>query len=137
MKSLGNSFIILLLYVDDMLIVRRSKQDIDRLKEELSKKFKMKDLGDAKQILGMGITRNNRVLRLSQEEYVKKVLSRFSMGEAKLTRTPLVTHFKLSKEQSPITEKERDHMAKVSYASAIGSLMYAMICTLLDIAYAV
>ena len=94
-KNLGNSFIILLLYVDDMLIAGGSKRDIDKLKGELSKEFEMKDLSAMKQILGMRIIRNSGVLRLSQEEYVKKVLSRFSMGEAKSVSTPLETHFKL------------------------------------------
>ena len=83
MKNLGNSFIILLLYVDDMLIVGDNKQDIEKLKRKLSKEFEMKDLVAAKQIIGMRITRNDGVLRLAQKEYVKKVLSRFSMGEAK------------------------------------------------------
>ena len=55
----------------------------------------MKDLGAAKQILGMRIMRNSGVLRLSQEEYMKKVLSRFSISDAKLVNTPLATHFKL------------------------------------------
>ena len=77
----------------------------------------------------MRITRNSGVLRLSQEEYVKKVLSRFSMGEAKPVSTPLATYFKLSKKQSPTIEEERDHIAKVPYVSAMGSLMYAMVCT--------
>ena len=105
-KNLGNYFIILLLYISDMLIAGGSKWDIDMLKGELSKEFEMKDLGAAKQILLMRITRNNGVLWLSQEEYVKKVLSRFSMSYAKLVNTPLATHFKLSKEQSPTTEEE-------------------------------
>ena len=64
-ENLCNSFIILLLYVDDMLIAGGSKRDIDKLKEELSKEFEMKDLGATKQILGMRIIRNNGVLRLS------------------------------------------------------------------------
>ena len=55
--------------------------DIDKLKWELSKEFDMKDLGAAKQNLGMRITRNSRVLKLSQEEYMKKVLRKFSMGK--------------------------------------------------------
>ena len=97
----------------------------------------MKDLGATKQILGMRIMRNSGVLKLSQEEYMKKVLSRFNMSDAKLINTHLATKFKLSREQSPATEKVRDHMAKVPYASAIGSLMYAMVCTRLDIAHAV
>ncbi|RVW15490.1 Retrovirus-related Pol polyprotein from transposon TNT 1-94 [Vitis vinifera] len=61
----------------------------------------------------------------------------FNMNEAKPVSTPLGSHFKLSKEQSPKTEEERDHMSKVPYASAIGSLMYAMVCTRIDIAHAV
>ena len=103
-KSLGNSFITLLLYVDDMLIVGGCKQEIDKLKRELSEEFTMKDLDAPKQILGMRITRSNRVLRLSQEEYVKKVLSRFSISDAKPVSTPLASHFKLSNEQSPTTK---------------------------------
>ena len=59
------------------------------------------------------------------------------MNEVKPVSTPLGSHFKLSKEQSPKTEEERDHMSKVSYALAIGSLMYAMMCTRPDIAHAV
>ena len=59
------------------------------------------------------------------------------MNEAKSVSTPLGSHFKLSKEQSPKTEKERDHISKVPYASAIGSLMYAMVCTRPDIAHVV
>ena len=136
-KNLDNSFIILLLYIDDMLIAGCSKQDINKLKWKLSKEFEMNDLGAAKQILGIRITRNIGVLRLPQEEYVKKVLSKFNMGEAKPVSTHLATQFKLSKEQSPTTEEERDHIAKVPYASVIGSLMYAMVCTQLDIAHVV
>ncbi|RVW63090.1 Retrovirus-related Pol polyprotein from transposon TNT 1-94 [Vitis vinifera] len=70
----------------------------------------MQDLGVAKQILGMRITRDREVLKLLQEEYVKKVLSRFNMVGAK-----------------PV----------ISYASTIGSLMYVMACTRSKIAYAV
>ncbi|RVW90974.1 Retrovirus-related Pol polyprotein from transposon TNT 1-94 [Vitis vinifera] len=114
-------------------------EKINNLKKQLSKQFAMKDLGAAKQILGMRIIRDkaNGTLKLSQSEYVKKVLSRFNMNEAKPVSTPLGSHFKLSKEQSPKTEEERDHMSKVPYASAIGSLMYAMVCTRPDIAHAV
>ncbi|RVW50266.1 Retrovirus-related Pol polyprotein from transposon TNT 1-94 [Vitis vinifera] len=114
-------------------------EKINNLKKQLSKQFAMKDLGAAKQILGMRIIRDkaNGTLKLSQSEYVKKVLNRFNMNEAKPVSTPLGSHFKLSKEQSPKTEEERDHMSKVPYASAIGSLMYAMVCTRLDIAHAV
>jgi hypothetical protein len=138
-KSFDNSYIILLLYVDDMLIAGSSIEEINNLKKQLSKQFAMKDLGPAKQILGMRITRDraNGTLKLSQTEYVKKILSRFSMDEAKPVSTPLGSHFRLTKDQSPKTEQEQAYMSKVPYASAIGSLMYAMVCTRPDIAHAV
>ena len=79
----------------------------------------------------------NGTLKLSQLEYVKKVLSKFNMNEAKPVSIPFGSHFNLNKEQSLKTEEERDHMSKVSYASAIGSLMCAMVCTRPDIAHVV
>ena len=79
-KFFDNSYIILLLYVDDMLIVGSGIEKINNLKKQLSKQFAMKDLGVTKQILGMRIIRDktNGTLKLSQSEYVKKVLSRFN-----------------------------------------------------------
>ena len=138
-KFFGNSYIILQLYVDDMLIAGSSIEEINNLKRQLSKQFALKDLGAAKQILGIRIIRDkaNGTLKLSQSEYVKKILSRFNMNEAKPVNTPLGSHFKLSKEQSPKIEEEMDHMSKVPYASAIGSLMYAIVCIGPDIEHAV
>uniref|UniRef100_A0A3Q7EB23 Reverse transcriptase Ty1/copia-type domain-containing protein n=1 Tax=Solanum lycopersicum TaxID=4081 RepID=A0A3Q7EB23_SOLLC len=71
------------------------------------------------------------------ELYIEKVLSRFRVNDAKPRTTPLGNHFKLSKEQSPKTTEERDHMTLVPYALAVGSLMYAMVCTRPDIEHAV
>jgi ATP-binding cassette subfamily B (MDR/TAP) protein 1 len=59
------------------------------------------------------------------------------MRDAKLVRTPLASHFRLPKEQCPKTDKEKDFMTRVPYASTIGSLMYTMICTRPDISHAV
>ena len=122
-----------------MLIAGSSIEEINDLKKQLSKQFAMKDLGAANQILGMRIIRDkaNGTLKFSQSDHVEKVLSRFNMNEAKPMSTPLGSHFKLSKEQSPKTEEERDHMRKVPYASAIGNLMYVVVCTRPDIAHAV
>ena len=93
-KFFDDDFIILLLYVDDMLIIGHDSSKIDRLKRELSKSFSMKDLGLAKQILGMKISRDrkNRKLWLSQESYIEKVLERFNMSKTKAVCSPLVGH---------------------------------------------
>ena len=99
-KSFDNSYIILLLYVNDMLIVRSSIKEINNLNKQLSKQFAMKDLGTVKQIFGIRIIRDkaNGTLKLSQSKYVKKALNRFNMNEAKPVSTSLGSHFKLSKE---------------------------------------
>ena len=138
-KFSDDDFVILLLYVDDMLIVGRNASRIEKLKQDLSKSFAMKDLGPAKQILGMSIVRDRKVkkLWLSQEKYIEKVLQRFYMNNSKVVSTPLATHFKLSEKHCPSSDQEKEDMKKVPYASAVGSLMYAMVCTRPDISHAV
>ena len=99
----------------------------------------MKDLGPAKQILGMQISRDRKAKRiwLSQERYIEKVLERFGMKDSKPVGSPLANHFRLCAEQCPKSDEEKNKMKNVPYASAVGSLMYAMVCTRPDIAYAV
>ncbi|KAL4568134.1 hypothetical protein LXL04_023736 [Taraxacum kok-saghyz] len=115
-KKFDSSYIILLLYVDDMLIAGSDIQDINKLKNR---------------------NKENGTLKLSQTKYMKKVFEKFSMADPKPRSMPLGSQLKLSKAQSPKTEKDREQMAKVPYASTVGSLMYAMVCTRPDIAQAV
>ena len=97
------SYIFLLLYLDDMLIAAKSMYEVNRFKSLLRKEFEMKDLGAAKKILGMEIRRNRkaRKLWLSQKNYIKKVLEKFSMLDAKPMSTPLANHFRLFGSQCP------------------------------------
>ncbi|KAL0423291.1 UNVERIFIED_CONTAM: Retrovirus-related Pol polyprotein from transposon TNT 1-94 [Sesamum radiatum] len=101
--------------------------------------FDMKDLGAATKILGMEIhiDRGSRKLWLFQRGYVEKVLDRFRMSKAKPMSTPIANHFKLSIEQCRKTDREVEDMAKVPYASAVGCLMYVVVCTRPDLAHAV
>ncbi|CAL8992131.1 unnamed protein product, partial [Prunus brigantina] len=104
-KLQDGTFIYLLLYVDDMLVACKSKVEIERLKTQLSNEFEMKDLGEARKILGMKIERDRAKGKISlcQKQYLKK----------------------------------NHYMAQIPYASAVGSLMYAMVCTRPDISQAV
>ncbi|KAL5715795.1 hypothetical protein ACHQM5_017567 [Ranunculus cassubicifolius] len=137
-KLADGSTIYLLLYVDDMLIAAKSMSVIRSLKSQLSKEFEMKDLGSAKKILGMEICRDRKkgTLSLSQKQYLEKVIVRYGMENAQPVSTPLAAHFKLSGLMSPTTDAEKEYMSQVPYASAVGSLMYAMVCTRPDIAHA-
>ena len=99
----------------------------------------MKDLGPAQKILGMEIERDhvNRKLYLSQEKYIENVLHRYQMESTHTVTSPLNAHFKLSKADCPSTDEDYADMEKIPYASEVGSLMYAMMSTRPDIAYAV
>ena len=120
------------------MIVARNKTHVQKFKGRLKKKFNMKDFREAKKILGMEITRDRGSGRLwlSQESYVLKVLERFNMAEVRPVTILLAGHFKLSSKQCPQSPKEKE-MSRVPYASAVGSFMYAMVCTRPDLAYAV
>ena len=139
-KLQDGTFIYLLLYVDDMLIASKSKVEVAKLKTLLNSEFEMKDLGEAKKILGMEITRDRAAstVCLSQTQYLKRVLQRFGMNEkTKSVSTPLAPHFQLSTKMCPTTNDEKKKMECIPYANAIGALMYAMVCTRPDISHAV
>ena len=133
------SYIYLLLYVDDILIAAQNKGEIEVLKKLLSSEFEMKDLGDAKKILGMEIYRDKVAgkLFLSQKTYIQKILQKFGMANSKPVSTPFVKSIRLSSDMSPRSEFEISSMKRVPYSNAVGSLMYAMVCTWPDIAYSV
>jgi hypothetical protein len=137
-KHVNGSPIYLLLYVDDMLIAAKSKIEINKLKKLLSSEFDMKDLGSAKKILGMEISRDIKsgLLFLSQQNYIKKVLQRLNMQNAKAVSTSIAPHFKLSAAQCPSTDAEIEYMSRVPYSSVVGSLMYVMVCSHPDLSYA-
>ncbi|CAL1360023.1 unnamed protein product [Linum trigynum] len=99
----------------------------------------MKDLGAAQKILGMEIyrDRSKKKLFLSQKSYIQKILSRFGMSSAKPLNTPSASNVHLSSAYAPQSEAEKEYMSRVPYASAVGSLMYAMVCTRPDLAHAV
>ena len=111
---------------------------LESVKTSPKNSFLMKDLGEAAYILGIKIyrDRSKRLIGLSQDTYIDKVLKRFNMEEAKKGFLPMSHGIHLSKTQCPTTTDERERMSKVPYASAIGSIMYAMISTCSDVSYA-
>ena len=90
-KSSNNYFIIISLYVDDILIAGNDKKLIDVTKKWLSSNFKIKEMGEASYVLSVKILRDRskRLLGLSQETYIKKTLQRYHMHDYNLW-TPLL-----------------------------------------------
>ncbi|KAL0559431.1 hypothetical protein IC582_004041 [Cucumis melo] len=99
----------------------------------------MKDLGNAQYVVGIQIVQNrkNKTLVMSQTSYIDKMLSRYKMQNSKKDLLPYRYGIHLSKEQWPKTPQEVEDMSNIPYASAVGSLMYAMLCTRRDICYLV
>ena len=125
------------MYVDDILLATNDIGMLHKTKRFLSKNFEMKDLGDASFVLGILIQRDRSrgILGLSQRNYIDKVLKRFGMQDSKPGDTPVAKGDKFSLNQCPKNNLEVKEMQKIPYASAVGSLMYAQVCTRPDIAY--
>jgi hypothetical protein len=128
----------LVLYVDDILIIGNDIGMLNDVKSYLNKCFSMKDLGEASYILGIKFYRDIQrcLIGLSQSTYLDKVLNKFRMDEEKQGFLPMLSGKILSKAQCLATTKDRDAMSSVPYASAIGSIMYAMLCTRQDVSNA-
>jgi hypothetical protein len=123
--------------VDDILLIGNDIPMLEAAKTSLKNSFSMKDLGEA-DILGIKIyrDRSKRLIGLSQDTYIDKVLKKFNMEEVKKGFLHMSHVVHLSKTQCPSTTDERERMSRILYALAIGSIMYAMICTCPDISYA-
>nr|GEW34632.1 hypothetical protein [Tanacetum cinerariifolium] len=98
----------------------------------------MKDLGEAAYILGIKIyrDRSKRLIGLCQSAYIDKILKRYSMENSKRGSIHMQKKLKLSKSQGASTPAEIKRMQNVSYASAVGSIMYVVRCTRPDVAFA-
>ena len=137
-KTSGSAIIFLVLYVDDIILIKNDISILQSVKIRLSSKFFIKDSGEVSYILGIKIYRDKskRMLDLSQSRYIDLVLKRFSMDGSKRGYLPMSQGIHLSKKMSPKTPEERNRMSSIPYASAVGSIMYAMLCTRPDVAYA-
>ncbi|GJX85883.1 putative reverse transcriptase domain-containing protein [Tanacetum coccineum] len=129
-KDTSSGYVILCLYVDDMLIVGSNDKMIRSTKDMLKSKFDMKDMGLADVMLGIKIIRTQNGLVLSQAHYVDKILNTHNAGDPSRARTPL-THYAIYLKIEGLV------FAQLEYSRIIGMLMYLMTGTRPDLAYAV
>ncbi|GJV75645.1 retrotransposon protein, putative, ty1-copia subclass [Tanacetum coccineum] len=137
-KASGSNVTFLILYVDDIIIMGNHIPSLQSVKDYLGKCFSMKDLGEAAFILGIKIyrDRSKRLIGLSQNAYMDKILKRYKMDNSKRGTIPMQERLDLNKSQGAQTPKEVNRMKNVPYASAVGSIMYAVRCTRPDVAFA-
>ena len=78
---------------------------------------------------------NRRLLGLSQSTYIDTMLKRFNMKNFKKDYLPIGHGITLFEKDCLTTLEEREHMSRISYASVVGSIMYAVTCMRSDMAY--
>ncbi|GJR43819.1 retrotransposon protein, putative, ty1-copia subclass [Tanacetum coccineum] len=92
LKSSGSNVAFLILYVDDILLMRNNVTMLQEVKAMLCKCFSIKDLGEAAYILGIKIIhdRSKWLIALSQSAYLEKTLKKFRMENSKKGYTPII-----------------------------------------------
>ena len=96
-KNTEHGFVIICLYVDDILIMGSNNEVIKTTKEMFNNKFDMKDLSVANVILGIKISKTSDGLILSQSHYIEKILKKFKQNDNSPMRTPIEVNLHLSK----------------------------------------
>jgi hypothetical protein len=125
----GEDPLILLLYVDDLFIIRVERL-ISGCKESLASKFEMTDIGLMHCFLGLEIWHDPGHIFLGQGKYVCDILSRFQMGDSRPMTTPMITNWK------KLHASESQLVDSTLYRQMIGSLMY-LVNTRPDICFSV
>ena len=134
-RHLTHGIELLAIHIDDFALAS-SITNVNSTKRELGTAFEMNDLGELRAMIGFELTRDrpNRLIHLSQANYVRKIVDRLGLANANTAPTPLDTHTKLM----PLPAGESDpSMENAPYQLAIGSLMYLAMGTRPDIAFAV
>ena len=129
-KEVEHGYVIVCLYVDDMLIISSDDKIITSTKNMLNSRFDMKDMGLVDVILGIKLIRRSYGLILSKSHYVDNILGKFDKDNSEIARTPVDVTLNLSKNKG-------ESVSQVEYSRVIGSLMYLMSCIRLDITYSI
>ena len=107
-------------WTDDILGASSTAEGKKLAKSELGSSYEMKDMGEAKLILGMRITQNkNGDVTLIQKAYSERMLECFKMNHCSPISTPLPPGTLLSIDNCPTTLQEVSEMAKIPYYKAL------------------
>ena len=130
-----SSPILVLVYVDDILIIATTEEQMERTKRFLSETFNLKDLGEVEYFLGVKVSKTADGIKLSQKAYTEQVLHRFGMTDCKPAPTPVCNQKELSGSHL-VSESEKQKMIGKPYREAVGALLYLSVRTRPDIAVA-
>jgi len=140
MRRDGSKLALIALYVDDMVIAGSDMDIVQDIKNKLSERYQMADLGEVNQILGCEVKREGCTGRVTmcQRLYIRMIIKKF-FPDLKLNpvRTPMASRTPLSKAQGPVTPEDIEFMSLIPYRQAVGCLLWLAMGTRPDIAFAV
>ena len=128
----NNKLTVIAVYVDDIIIAGHSAQYINKIKSELSSRYKMKDLGKMSYFLGVNVVQDADRIFINQSSYAQSLLKKFGFDNSKPVSTPA--------DIGNVLEKATDQCELFdvdNYQSAVGSLLYLCTKTRPDITFAV
>ncbi|CAM8973439.1 unnamed protein product [Rhodiola kirilowii] len=128
--SRDGAFLVLLIYVDDVLLTGTSDQLISDVKTYIHNKFQIKDLGHLKYFLGLEVPRSTTGIFLNQRKYALELLEEHNLSNSKPAKTPLELKHKLSLSEEPLLSDP------LHYRRLVGKLIY-MTITRPDLSYRV
>ncbi|KAK3719576.1 hypothetical protein QZH41_006798 [Actinostola sp. cb2023] len=127
----ANPFIIAV-YVDDIVLAGPSDEKIAEVKQNISERFEVKDMGELKYFLGVQVIQEDGKVWIGQPTYTENILKKFGMENCKPVSTPVDPNFKLTKAGADnVPHNQSD------YQSVVGSLLYLSSVSRPDIAFAV
>jgi hypothetical protein len=138
-KKLGEERTIVAVATDDMAVTSKRKVDAERFKSEIRKHWDITDHGPIKWFLGFEIKRDqkSRTIAINQRAYIEKIVERFSLTNAKRVSTPMEANIQFSLDQSPSTTNQLARMKGVPYSEVVGSVLWAVVVSRPDAAYAI
>ncbi|CAM6116227.1 unnamed protein product [Calypogeia fissa] len=122
--------VVLLLFVDDLLITGSNSIAIDAMKQTLSHKYEMKDLGPVKRYLGVDFHTTQEGIFLHQTSYARQILEDYQMQDCRPASTPLPEGQILS------LETNTEAVDSTHYSQLVGKLIY-LTTTRPDLSFAV
>jgi hypothetical protein len=133
-------YVLLLLYVDDIIIASTSEALTMHYVKIIGKRFRISFAGQLTTYLNIGIMhdRGKRTLSMSQERYIEEMIEEFKIPRDPSIRTPMQENFKLpTTEEENTTPKQLQYAAKFPYRKLICAIIYLNICTRPSISYAI
>jgi len=131
-KAKNGDIVVAMIYIDDSGFMGSNATLVKEKKQAFMGIWECHDLGELKEFLGITIRRSDRKIILDQKVYLTKVLNCFSMTNAVIANMPLPHGY------TPVAYTGNpDPTLRTQYQAIIGSLLYLMLGTRPDIAFAV